>query len=148
MIALITIESNEMKKITLTTSLALMILFSFGQVINFKAYSVAHTEMNVTTEQWTDWTPWQEVDIHAVLDFDNNIIKILSEPNEVYGIIEFVGNFADEDGDDTFEWYCVNDEDLRCSIRLINRISNGTTSSSFYIDFSNYRTVYLVYLIE
>lgn len=137
-----------MKKTILTTLLTITILSAFGQVIKIQAFSVAHTEMNATTKQWTAWTAWQEVDIMAVLDFSSNRIEILSEPNEVFRIIEFVGNITDENGDEVFEWYCSDEEGLKCSIRLVNSISNGTTTSSFYVDFANYRTVYLVYLLE
>lgn len=135
-----------MKKILLSSFAMLLMLSSFGQVIRCKAYKSTFTTKNETTDQWADWREWKDTDILTEIDLTANRIKIFSEINQVYDIIQDDGNYVDDDGDSVFEWYCKNEEGLMCSLRLINSASDGSTS--LYVDFANCRYLYLLYLLE
>jgi hypothetical protein len=135
-----------MKKILLSLVAMLLMLCSFGQVIKCKAYKSTYTTKNETTDQWADWREWKNTDILTEIDLTTNRIKIFSEILQTYDIVEDVGNYLDDDGDDVFEWYCRNEEGLMCSLRLINSSSDGSTS--LYVDFANCRYLYLLYLLE
>jgi len=137
---------NKMKKILLSSLALLMVLCSFGQTIKCKAYRSSYTILNETTAQWSEWKEWKDCDILTEIDFNTNQIRIFSEINQRYDIMEYNGSSIDADGDEVFEWYCRNEEGLACSIRLIN--SESTEISSIYVDFANCRYVYLVYLSE
>lgn len=135
-----------MKKILLSLVAMLFMLCSFGQVIKCKAYKSTYTTKNETTDQWAEWREWKNTDILTEIDLTTNRIKIFSEILQTYDIVEDVGNYRDDDGDDVFEWYCRNEEGLMCSLRLINSSSDGSTS--LYVDFANCRYLYLLYLLE
>jgi hypothetical protein len=135
-----------MKKILLSLVAMLLMLCSFGQVIKCKAYKSTYTTKNETTDQWAEWREWKNTDILTEIDLTTNKIKIFSEILQTYDIVEDVGNYRDDDGDDVFEWYCRNEEGLMCSLRLINSSSDGSTS--LYVDFANCRYLYLLYLLE
>ncbi len=136
-----------MKKILLTTILLLVFSSAFSQVIKCKAYSIAFKEKNEYTGNWSEWSNWEDVDILIVIDANNDRIKIFSKEDQIYDIIQYKGEHTDSDGDDTIEWLCVNEDGLKCGVRLVKLNSKGGTSQ-IYVDFADFMFVYNIYKLD
>lgn len=134
-------------KIFIASIFLLITSTAFSQVTKCKAYSFAHKEKNEYSGGWSEWSSWEDVDILIVIDTDNNRIKIFSKVDQIYDIIENKGKSTDSDGDDTLEWICVNEDGLKCGVRLVKLNSKGGTSQ-IYIDFSDFIFVYNIYRLD
>ena len=136
-----------MKRILVLSVFLLVISTAFSQVIKCRAYSFAHKEKNEYSSRWTEWSSWEEVDILIAIDLDNDRIKIFSKVDQIYDIIQYRGESTDSDGDNTIEWLCVNEDGLKCALRLVKRYSEGG-KSQLYIDFADFMFVYGIYKLD
>jgi hypothetical protein len=120
---------------------------SLSQIVKFKATSLAFKDKNEITQEWSDWSDWEEVDVLMLFDIEKDRIKIFSKEEQVYDIIQNKGSSTDSDGDETLEWLCVNEDGLKCGVRLVNLISQDG-NRQIYIDFSDFIFVYNIYLLD
>lgn len=136
-----------MKKIFLTTIFFMVFFSAFSQVIKCKAKSVAFKEKDEYTGNWSEWSNWQDTNMLIVIDFSIDRIKIFSNEDQIYDIIQEKGTRTDSDGDETLEWLCVNEDGLKCGVRLVKLNSQGGTSH-MYVDFANFMVVYNIYRLD
>lgn len=136
-----------MKRTILTLLLSTIMLSAYSQVIKCKADAISIKTKNEYTDRWSDWSKWEEVDILITIDPINDRIKIFSKEEQVYDIIKSYDESYDNDGDKTLKWQCVNEDGLKCNIRLVKLYSqNG--QSQLYIDFADMMWVYNIYKLD
>jgi len=132
----------------------LLTLFSIGfacltsaQVLKVKADAISIKTKSEYTESWSDWSDWQSVNILITIDSEKQRIKIFSKEDQVYDIIQNLGEDYDKDGDKVWKWLCVNEDGLRCHVRLVKLYSqNG--KSQLYVDFNDMKWVYNIYSLD
>ena len=67
------------------------------------------------------------------------MINIYSEKMQEYDIIDYIGKEEDNDGGTSIKYKCVDQDGLRCHIRL-RALSDG--SAQLYVDFNDLMFVY------
>jgi hypothetical protein len=135
------------------TKIILILLFaglcseSIGQVLKVKADAYSIKAKNENTGKWPEWPKWNDVNILITIDVDNDRIKIFSKKDQEYDIIQKLDESIDEDGDKTWKWLCVNEDGIKCHLKLVRPIS-GNGSSQLYVEFSDFKWVYNINLID
>ena len=138
---------NLKKIILLTLFFVGFTSLSSAQVLKVKADAISIRTKNEYTGRWSDWSKWEEVNILITIDPDKDRIKIFSKKVQVYDIIQDLGEDYDKDGDKTWKWLCVNEDGLRCHVRLVKLYSRGG-KSQLYVDFNDMMWVYNIYSID
>ncbi|RYM35943.1 hypothetical protein ERX46_02815 [Brumimicrobium glaciale] len=136
-----------MKKILFLICLLASSAISFSQVVKFKITSVSFRDYDETTETWDEWSEGKELNILGFIDSENERVKIFSETEQNYDVIENKGERTDNDGDDVVEWICVNEDGVKCSLKLIT-INSQDKRKQLYINFNNFMLVYNFYFLE
>ncbi len=137
---------NQIKIILVLVGMFAFGANSFGQVLKCKTTSIAIKTYNEYSERWSDWSDWEDVNILITLDVDNDRIKIFSKENQIYDIIKDIRKSTDSDGDETYEWLCVNEDGIKCGVRLIQN-SLGE-ERQIYVEFSNMMWGYNIYVLD
>ena len=132
--------------VLLITFLLTISISATGQVRKFKSTSYSYM-YKINEYRWSDWSESTESSVLITLDLNNERITIYSATKQVYDIAEYEGETTDDDGDDFFSFFCVNNEGLTCRVRLAKLNSQGGRNQ-FYIDFSDRRWVYNVYTLD
>ena len=72
----------------------------------------------------------------ACLSFDLNKdrITIYSDKTKVYDIAEYEGKTTDDDGDDFYSYYCVNEDGINCRVRIA-KLNSQNGRNQVYVDF-------------
>lgn len=136
-----------MKKIL---SLVLFIFLSqltLGQVVKFKSTGLAITAKDDITQEWTDWSEMKPTEVLIVLDVDNDRFKIYSKVEQTYDVIGSEEPITDSDGDLTLKFICINEDGLKCTVRLVTLYSQNN-QEQLYIDFGDTKFVYDIYALE
>lgn len=118
-----------------------------AEVIKCKAYGFSYQYNNAKTGLSGAWASWTDTDILITIDIDHERIRIFSENEQDYTIIQFFGEKIDRDGDKILTFSCVNEEGIKCNIRIVKLLSKDGTSQ-LYVDFSNITWVYNFYRIN
>lgn len=82
---------------------------------------------------WTDWSEWKEANILIVIDGQQERITIYTETIQTFDIIEDEGESLSDKGDPTMNFYCVDENGIKCRIRIVKR----TTLTQIYADYNN-----------
>ncbi len=110
-----------------TTELAIMYMESYG---------------------WGEWSDWEDVNVIVVFDIEKDRIKIFSKETQIYDVIQDKGKSYD-DGDEIYSYLCVNEDGNQCRVKLWKRYrSNGSFYNQLYINFSDMRWVYNLYVVD
>ncbi len=107
-----------------------------AQTYKYKTTAFAYRE--VVNNTWTDWTDWEPSSILVVISLDREIVTIYSQETQEYDIIEYQGNEEDDNGS-TIKLLCVNEDGLRCNVRLRTQTDG---ERQLYVDFSDCMWVY------
>ncbi|RWZ90369.1 MAG: hypothetical protein EO766_02900 [Hydrotalea sp. AMD] len=134
-----------MKKYLLMALLLCNLNISFGQVMKFR--SSIFSLKTKGTYGWTKWSEPTEVNILIVFDLDKNRITIYSKETQVYDIYQTYEKYTDSDGDDTFEYACVDANGLRCHVRWL-KLNSQNGRLQVYVDYSDMMLMYNVKLLE
>jgi hypothetical protein len=81
------------------------------------------------------------------IDGDNNRIKIFSKQEQVYDIIKTYESVIDDDGDKTSKWLCINEDGLKCFIRLV-KLNSQEGRNQIYVDFDDLMFAYNIYRLD
>lgn len=118
---------------------------SFGQVLKFKSSSFA---MKFKTEsKWAEWSDFEDVSVLIVMDNDDGRFTIYSKEKQVYDVAENEGKETDSDGDDTWSFYCVNEDGNTCRVRLV-KLNSQEGRLQLYVDFSDVKVLYNMYSLD
>ena len=88
---------------------------------------------------WSDWSDWKSSDMLVVFNGDKDRITIYSERIQEYDIYESEGRERDEYGGTTAAFMCVDDNGLRCRIRIREQADG---SLQLYVDYNDMMWVY------
>jgi hypothetical protein len=119
----------------------------FGQVVKFKSTGVAVTVKDKITQEWNDWSEMRAAEVLIVLDVDNDRIKIYSNEEQTYDVIDSEEPSTDSDGDFTIGFICINEDGLKCRVRLVTLYSQNN-QEQLYVDFGDTKFVYNIYTLE
>ena len=126
-----------MKRLLLLMTLLMSICTLKAQTYKYHTNSFSYKYCE--NGSWTDWSPWVKSDILIVLNLDRKIFNIYSEDRQDYDIYEYSGEETDSDGGSSIKFQCVNEDGLRCQVRL--RIQKDR-SRQLYVDFNDIIWVY------
>lgn len=139
-----------MKRLLIT----LLVLFvgvstTFSQnsdIIKLRTTEVAL--MFMESNGWGEWSDWEDANILVVFDINNDRIKIFSKETQVYDVIKDEGKSYD-DGDEIYSYLCVNEDGGQCRLKLWKRFrSDGSVYNQLYVNFSDVRIVYNLYVLD
>ena len=139
-------KSRNWKSILLLGFIILLTNLAYGQVYKLKTTSFAF-KTKINDYQWSDWSEWEEASILVVMDSDKDRITIYSKDTQVYDIAEDEGKTTDSDGDDTWSFYCVNEDGLTCGVRLVI-LNSQNGLNQLYVDFNDAKWVYNLYSLD
>ncbi|MFY7739593.1 MAG: hypothetical protein ACOVQC_03665 [Flavobacterium sp.] len=125
----------------------LFILCSYGQVVKCKTTGLAFRSKDETTDLWSKWSEFEAVELLLIIDADNNRIKIFSKEEQVYDIIKTYESIIDDDGDKTSKWLCINEDGLKCFVRLV-KLNSQEGRNQIYVDFEDLMFVYNIYRLD
>jgi hypothetical protein len=135
------IKSFGLMLVLLTLSSA-----AFGQVYKMKSSSFA-SKYQINDYKWSEWSEASESSVLITIDLNKQRITIYSQTKQVYDIAENEGKTTDDDGDDFYSYYCVNEDGLTCRIRLA-KLNSQNGRNQIYVDFSDMKWMYNVYSLD
>lgn len=121
----------------------LMLIFSnlaCAQVYKFRTTSFSF-KYKTNDYNWSNWSDWEETSLIVVLDVDDERVKIFSQEIQVYDIIKNEGDYIDQDGDDVWSLYCVNEDGSTCRLRFI-WLKQASDRLQLYVEFNDMMWVY------
>ena len=124
----------------------LLLLFAFMVTISGDLF--AQTYKYYTTDfaykekddygYWSDWTDWQDSHCLVTINTNKEIVTIYSKTPQEFDIVEDLGESYDDSGLSN-TWLAVDDEGLRCHLRLRHQ-DNGILQ--LYIEYNDLVFVY------
>ena len=122
--------------------IAMLVLLSAFEV-KAQTYKYQTYKFSLATKDrygvWSDWSDWEDSDVLVVFNGDKDRITIYSEKIQEYDIYENNGREKDEYGGTSASFRCVDDNGLRCGIRLRAK-SDGILQ--LYVDYNDMMWVY------
>lgn len=112
---------------------------TFAQVYKYHAYSFSIRYDN--GNYWTDWSEPRETEILISINLSENVIKIYSEEQQTYDIIEYHDEESDENGNKHIRMYCEDADGQNCNVDLVKR-GNGDERLQMYVRYSDMQWVY------
>lgn len=130
-----------MKKYLILLLLSLFAYASFADTYKYRATNYAY-KYKKDNGYWTNWSEWERSSLLIVISSDNDKIDIYSEKPQEYDIYDYgEGWKSDGQGGQTLTMKCVNDDGLRCEVRLRQQ-SDGQWQ--LYVDFNDMMWVYSI----
>ena len=117
-----------------------------AQVYKLRTTSVAF-KSKVNNYKWSNWSSWEDTSVLVVMDVEKDRITVYSKETQIYDIAENEGNEEDEDGDETWSYYCVNEDGLNCRVRFV-KLNSQDGRLQLYIDFDDMSWVYNLYSLD
>ncbi len=127
-----------MKRILLVFIALLTFCELDAQTYKFQTYSFSIRSKN-SYGVWSDWSKWEASDMLVVINQDKDRITIYSRKMQEYDIYDYEGEEDDRYGGTTISYRCVDDDGLRCGIRL--RVQ-ADGSLQLYVDYNDAMWVY------
>lgn len=128
-----------MKRMILFILISLFVLSLKAQT--YKYHTDCFSYKYVNNGRWSEWSDWKKSRILVVINLDRNLISIYSDNKQEYDIYEYVGDKLDKDGGTSVKFNCVNEDGLRCQIRV--RVQSDG-SRQLYVDFNDMMWVYVL----
>ena len=95
------------------------------------------------------WSDWEKANILVVFDTKAERIKIFSKETQVYDVATDEGKTTNDNGDEIYSWFCVNEDGNQCRVQLWKRFyDDGSSYNQLYVNFSDIRFVYNLYFID
>ena len=131
-----------MKRILSVFLFICSVQFITAQVYKFNAYQLAFYDIKKEK-----WEPFEDTDILVSMNVDGKKIKIYSKEAQSFDIITVEEKKKDTDGDDTFSFYCEDQNGITCYVDfMILNSKNGIRQ--LYITYSNAKYVYNIEYLE
>lgn len=144
-------KPKAMSKKHLNLGLTILLVFftsiTLAQVTKFRTNSFSMKTKNEKTKQWTKWSEAEKADILITIDIENNRIKIFSKGEQVYDIIKYYEKVTDDEGDETIQFQCVNEDGLKCIVRFVI-LNSREGRRQLYVDFADVMIVYSIYKLD
>lgn len=132
-------------KFLLISVLVLTANIAFAQVVKLKT---TQGSVKVKTDgAWGEWSEWKDLSVLTVFNFDKKRITIYSKEVQVYDIITTYEKVADDDGDETIKFECVDNDGEICYVRFVI-LKSQNNKLQVYIDFDKIKLAYNVYGLD
>lgn len=109
-----------------------------AQTYKLQTYSFSSRSKN-SYGVWSAWSKWEASDMLVVIDQNKDRITIYSRKVQEYDIYSYDGEEDDRYGGTTISFRCVDENGLRCGIRL--RVESDG-SLQLYVDYNDMMWVY------
>ena len=128
----------KIKLITLFIILFYSILseFSFAQIVTLHSTSSAFKDSTQT-----EWSNFEVSNAIINMDIDHSQFSIYSIDTNIYTITENEGMTTNEDGDDTYSYYCTDNNGIICRIRFMI-LHSQEELMQLYVDYSDSNLLY------
>lgn len=130
-------ENISMKKFLCVLFFSSITCILTAQTYKYNTTSFAYKQ--VVNGYWTEWSDWEPSHMLVVISLDREVINIYSDLMQEYDIYEYNGEESDPDGGKSLKFNCVNQDGLRCQIRI--RVQSDG-SKQLYVDFNDVMFVY------
>lgn len=114
-------------------------LWCVAQVYKYVSTDFSWRYYDSVSRRWTSWSDWEDCSVLVVLNFNRETITIYSKEVQEYDIVSYEDVKDDNEGGQSLKLICVNEDGLRCHIR-IRTLSNGRRQ--LYVDFNDMMWVY------
>lgn len=124
-----------MKKLIVILMLAVLgVTAASAQIYTYKSYAYAQKKPGYA------WSNFVNSNLTITINFDTDVIKIYNKLGSTFRIYN---TYTQTDNDGETQLYCdaIDEENLRCTVRLVIR-NNG--QSQIYIDYRDISWVYNV----
>ena len=129
-----------MKKFYFTVLFLLFGLIGSVEAQTYKFYSTDFAIKYKTDRgYWSDWSEWKSSHCLVTISLDRDVINIYSPSPQEFDVYDNRGVSEDRSGGSTLELACVDQDGLRCSIRL--RVQDDNTPQ-LYVDYNDVMYVY------
>lgn len=136
-----------MKKTAILFLLALLMSWeAMSQTRILRCYSYAEKHKDYYGN-WTEFSEMKATNFEIAMNFDAGHFTFYSSTPHHYRVLKDEGHEVDQDGDDVFWFYCVDDEGARCRIRLY-KLNNQNGRNQVYITFADLSLVYNVETVK
>lgn len=126
------------KLLTLFTACIFGAVLVYADVFKYQATSMAIKSQN-EYGYWSGWSDWKSTNILVVINVDNARINIYSQSPHEFDIYEYGEMIHESDGGISFTHKCIDEDGLRCNIRMREQ-SDGQLQ--LYIEYSDAIIVY------
>ena len=117
-----------------------------SQVLKFRTTSLSTNEKKEIGD-WKGWSEFKDSNMLVTLDTEAQRIIIYANETQKFDITEYEELKKDEDGDDVFTFYCVDNEGINCRIRFMTLHSrNG--KRQMYVDYEDIGFAFNIYLLD
>ncbi len=132
-------------------SVAMVFCFFFltganAQILKLRSTSLATNEIR-ENGSWKGWTALNDSNLLITIDTEIQRIVIYANETQKFDITDYDGQKIDEDGDDVFTFYCVDNDGRTCRIDVLTLHSqNG--KRQLYVYYSDIAFLFNVYLLD
>jgi hypothetical protein len=134
-----------MKKLIFLTLLTFLSFESYSQsMLKYRSKFMCYKFYSETYSKWDNWSEWEESSLLITIDLDVARITVYSKQNHTFDILKFLGESIDSDGYKFLEFYCLDNEGIKCSIRIVNQ----TPDMVMYIDFDDMKIAYDIKMLD
>lgn len=133
-------------KLSVILSLFFICISTNAQVLKFRTTALS---TNVTKENggWKGWSEFEDSNLLVTVNLDVQRITIYADKTQNFDITDFDELKKDEDGDDVFTFYCVDNEGRNCRIKFYTLHSqNG--GRQMYIYYDSLAFLFNIYLLD
>lgn len=129
-----------MKKIFALIVISFMFVTNEISAQNLKYYTTDFAyKVKYNNGNWSDWSDWEDSHCLVNINLDRDEINIYSSTPQEFTIYKYEeDSIYDNDGGEQLKLYCVDDDGLRCHVRL--RIHED--SLQLYVDYDDVTYVY------
>lgn len=122
-----------MKKTNLLFMIFLSILFfnvndaiTKDKILKYQAKSFCKKEYKYG--EWTDWSEWEKTNILITVDLETDILTLNNKKNGKkikYYLTDLIEEDEDEDGNPTYTFKAMDEDDEECVIKFVYLDENG-----------------------
>ncbi len=135
-----------MRKYILLTLMSFVIYQLNAQTVKLKIYGQATKFQNAQTGKWSDFIYNDDKSGLVLIDAGNNRIKIYSDASEIiYDLIEYKGQYKNEEDDLVTQWIGIDYKGDKCGIKLV---AVGDQEDRLFINFGNMIVVWRLRFLE
>ena len=137
----------KFRKLLLCMFLSALSFQAVAQITKFKSTSFATKFKNEYSGSWSKWSEFEKTEVLITIDLNNERIKVFSKVEQVYDIIKYYEKETDQDGDETLQFQCVNEDGLKCNVRFVI-LNSQNGQRQLYVDFADMMWVYNIYKLN
>jgi hypothetical protein len=140
-------KTNLIRTIALISVIFLTISTNvFGQVYKLKSTAFS-SKYKINEYKWSEWSDATESSVLITFDLTNDRITIYSKETQVYDIAEYEGQTTDEDGDDIFSYFCIDEDGTKCRLKWLT-LNSQNGRMQMYVNYDNMIWLYNIYSLD